>query len=219
MAENEVGNVYWNSKKGQWWIKKIVDTEQGPKEMPVGPCATHGPKPTNIEVMQSYVAYVNRAMVKTQELVEKGVIETELEKFYIDQVVSAHHFNIKQFIKEELGFHYSSFQVKQILKKAKDIIEKEGRPNAYQFLELRTGPRGAGMKKSNVGVTLASIYSSAILHKPALARPDAPKPEAVIDQPESVINKLAEDMGVTANKVIEILAKQTGGNINVVKDK
>lgn len=110
--------VEWNAKKGRW--ESYTNNENGMK-VTLG-FQTAGNKIPNEQVLYRYVDYLESA-IENRGTAKDLNIET---------------FNLKNFISAELGNHYSTFQVKTILKGF-----NESQVEGKTIYMLPVGPRGA----------------------------------------------------------------------------
>jgi hypothetical protein len=134
----------WNSKVGRWEsISKTID----------GPISNgfpdEGPKPNNYDVLERYCAYL-------AEAIESAAVNPVSGKPLVDR----HQYNLKLFIKQDLGNHVSSHKLKAMLKDYNDrkngFTQKAARESGGKLTytihirALPVGPRGARKQASQL---------------------------------------------------------------------
>jgi len=113
----------WNSKKGRHESYTFNDNGV---EVTMG-FQTSGNKPSNEQVLYKYADYLGEAIDAAAKAAKKG---DKLE-------VNPYEYNLKNFIENDLGNHYSSFQVKAILRSYNDAQEDSGKIHV-----MAVGPMG-----------------------------------------------------------------------------
>ena len=134
----------WNSKVGRW--ESISQTIDGPIS---NGFPDEGPAPNNFQVLERYCAYL-------AEAIENATINPVSGKPSVDR----HKYNLKLFIKQDLGNHVSSHKLKAMLKDYNDrkngftqkaVRESPIKDHPAYVIHIRAlpvGPRGARKQAS-----------------------------------------------------------------------
>ena len=138
MAESEF--VEWSSKKGKW--ESYSHNENG-NRISLG-FQTGGVKPSNEQVLYKYADYLSKAVEGARKPTSKGG----------KAEINSQHYNIKNFINEELGNHYSSFQIKAILKSYND-----GVGDSAKIFVLKVGPMGRKAQTESRNARVATFLA------------------------------------------------------------
>jgi len=136
--------VEWNPKKG--YHETYTYNDDG-KRISLGQ-KTAGPKPNYEQVLYKYFDYLDRA-IKAAPKPEKGKS--------VD--INSHAYNLKLFILEELGNHYTSFQVKTIIKGFND-----SRKVGTRITVLRVGAQGRAAKQAQARIRAGDYLAEKYKH-------------------------------------------------------